>query len=176
MSDGDAAGPRPTAGIGRWLAVSAAVVVVDQATKWLVASRLALGDSIELLPVLNLVRAHNAGAAFSFLAGESGWQRWLFVAIAVAASGFIVHLLRRHGREQPFFALSLALILGGALGNGIDRLRLGHVIDFVDVHWRASHFAAFNVADSAISVGAVCLVLDEFLRWRRQRRAAAPAA
>ena len=162
--------------IGRWLAVAAVIVVLDQATKRLVAGHLALGDSVELLPVLNLVRAHNSGAAFSFLAGESGWQRWLFVAIAVAASAFIVHLLRRHGRGQPLFSFALAAILGGAIGNVLDRLVLGHVIDFVDVHWAGSHFPSFNLADSAITVGAVCLVLDELLRWRRSRRSAEPLA
>ena len=174
MSDGPS-GARG-AGIGRWLLLAAAVVAVDQATKWLVASRLVLGDSIEILPFLNLVRAHNSGAAFSFLAGESGWQRWFFVAIAVVASAFIVHLLRRHGPGQPLFAFSLAAILGGAVGNVIDRLNHGHVIDFVDVHAAGSHFPAFNVADGAITVGAVCLVLDEILRWRRARRSAAPLA
>jgi signal peptidase II len=168
--DGDARGP----GIGRWLALAAAVVAADQATKGLVASRLVLGDSIEILPVLNLVRAHNAGAAFSFLAGESGWQRWFFVGIAVAASVFIVHLLRRHGRDQPLFAFSLAAILGGAIGNVIDRLNHGHVIDFVDLHLGGRHFPSFNVADGAITVGAVCLMLDELLRWRRSRRSSTP--
>ena len=163
-------------GTVRWLAVAAAIVVLDQITKWLVAGRLALGDSIEILPVLNLVRAHNSGAAFSFLAGESGWQRWLFVAIAAAASAFIVHLLRRHGSGQPLFSFALAAILGGAIGNVIDRLNHGHVIDFVDAHWAGSHFPSFNVADSAITVGAVCLVLDELLRWRRSRRTAEPLA
>jgi signal peptidase II len=162
--------PPAPSGIGRWLGLAAVVAVVDQATKQLVASRLVLGDSIEILPFLNLVRAHNSGAAFSFLAGESGWQRWFFVAIAVAASVFIVHLLRRHGQGQPLFSFSLAAILGGAIGNVIDRLLHGYVIDFVDVHWGGRHFPSFNVADGAITVGAVCLVLDEILRWRRSRK------
>jgi signal peptidase II len=160
----------PAPGIGRWLALAFAIVVADQATKWLVIQRFALGDSIELLPVLNLVRAHNAGAAFSFLAGESGWQRWFFVAIAVAAAAFIVHLLRGQARGLPLFSFALASILGGAIGNVVDRLNHGHVVDFIDVHWQDRHFPSFNVADAAITVGAICLILDEILRWRHNRR------
>jgi signal peptidase II len=127
-----------------------------------------LGDSTFVTSFLNIVRAHNTGAAFSFLAQASGWQRWLFTAIGVAAAIFIVWMLRSHA-GQRLFSFALALILGGALGNVLDRVLYGHVIDFVQVHWRGWYFPAFNIADSAITVGAACLILDELLRVRRAR-------
>jgi signal peptidase II len=114
------------------------------------------------------VRAHNSGAAFSFLAGASGWQRWFFTVIGVLAAGLILWLLKSHA-GQRLFAFSMACILGGAIGNVIDRVRFGYVVDFLDFHWHGWHFPAFNVADSAITVGAACLILDELLRVRRGR-------
>jgi len=117
-------------------------------------------------PFFDIVRAHNRGAAFSFLNDASGWQRWFFVALGIAAAAFIVWLLRRHG-GQRMFGWALALILGGALGNVIDRLVHGHVVDFVQVHWQQHYFPAFNVADSAITIGAMLLILDELRRVRR---------
>jgi signal peptidase II len=126
-------------------------------------------------PYFNLVRVHNSGAAFSFLSSASGWQRWFFTAIGVGAAGFIIWLLRSHP-GQKLFCVALALVLGGAVGNVIDRLLWGHVIDFLDFHWDwlaplfyQGHFPAFNVADSAISVGTVCLILDELLRVRHSK-------
>jgi signal peptidase II len=128
-----------------------------------------LGDSTYVTPFLNIVRAHNTGAAFSFLAGAAGWQRWLFTAIGVAATVFIVWMLRSHS-GQKLFAFSLACILGGAIGNVVDRLLHGYVVDFIQVHWASRwYFPAFNVADSAITIGAVGLILDELLRVRRAR-------
>jgi signal peptidase II len=142
-----------------WLAVAAAILVLDQLTKLAVARVLVLGQSVEVTPFFNLVFVYNPGAAFSFLADQSGWQRWLFVGIAVAASIWIVHLLRRHPHER-LFALALALVLAGAAGNVIDRILYGAVIDFLDFHLYGRHWPAFNVADTAITCGAVLLVWD----------------
>ena len=155
---------------GRWIALAIAVLVADQVTKAAVLAAFAPGEELPLLPFLSLVLTFNRGAAFSFLAGADGWQRWFFAAIAVAAAVFIVWLLRRGGSR--LYCLGLALILGGAVGNLIDRLWLGQVVDFVLLHWRGWTYPAFNVADSAITVGAILLILDSF----RQRRADAPAA
>ena len=151
-----------------WLGVSLAVFVADQLTKMLIMGYYQLGDSTRIASFFNVVRAHNTGAAFSFLAGASGWQRWFFTAVGVAAAAFIVWLLRSHA-GQKLFSFALALILGGAIGNVVDRLMHGYVVDFVQVHWRGWYFPAFNVADSAITIGAACLILDELLRVRRTR-------
>jgi signal peptidase II len=126
-----------------------------------------LGDSTYVTSFFNVVRAHNTGAAFSFLADQSGWQRWFFTVIGIAAAIFIVWLLRSHA-GQKLFSFSLALILGGALGNVLDRLLHGYVVDFIQVHWdNRYYFPAFNIADSAITVGAICLIVDELRRVRR---------
>jgi signal peptidase II len=114
----------------------------------------------------NLVRVHNSGAAFSFLADASGWQRWFFTGLGLVAAVVIVWMLKNHA-GQRLFGFALACILGGAVGNVIDRVLYGYVVDFLDFHWAGMHFPAFNVADSAISVGAACLILDELLRVRR---------
>ena len=164
MARGKSAG----ASLALWLALAALVVVLDQFTKQLILGNYQLGDSTYVTSFFNIVRAHNTGAAFSFLAGAGGWQRWFFVALAVGASLFIVWLLRSHP-GQRLFAFSLSMILGGAVGNVIDRVWHCYVVDFLDFHWGASHFPAFNVADAAITIGAVCLVLDELLRVRRAR-------
>jgi len=149
-----------------WLGLSLAILIVDQFTKVLIMGYYRLGDSTYLAAFLNIVRAHNTGAAFSFLAAASGWQRWFFTAIGVCAAAFIVWLLRSHA-GQRLFSFALACVLGGAIGNVMDRLLHGYVVDFVQVHWRGWYFPAFNVADSAITVGAACLILDELLRVRR---------
>ena len=149
-----------------WLGLSLAIFIADQFTKVLILGYYRLGDSTYITSFFNVVRAHNTGAAFSFLAGASGWQRWFFTAIGVAAAIFIVWMLRSHA-GQKLFSFSLACILGGAVGNVVDRVVHGYVIDFVQVHWRGWYFPAFNVADSAITVGAVCLILDELRRVRR---------
>jgi signal peptidase II len=151
-----------------WLGLALLIILLDQVTKTLIIGAFQLGDSRTITSFFNLVRAHNPGAAFSFLAGASGWQRWFFVGIGVAATVFIVWMLRKHG-EQKLFSLALAMILGGALGNVIDRLLHGHVIDFIQVHYGGWYFPSFNLADSAISVGAVLLIVDEILRVRRGR-------
>ena len=156
-----------------WLGIALVILLADQFTKVLIIGSFELGDSQTVTSFFNLVRVHNSGAAFSFLSSASGWQRWFFTAIGVGAAGFIIWLLRSHP-GQKLFCFALALVLGGAVGNVIDRLLWGHVIDFLDFHWDwlaplfyQGHFPAFNVADSAISVGTVCLILDELLRIRR---------
>jgi signal peptidase II len=151
-----------------WLGVALAVVLLDQLTKTVIAGTMALGDLHTITPFFDIVRAHNTGAAFSFLAGASGWQRWFFVALGAVAAVFIVWMLSRHG-GQRLFGWALALILGGAVGNVVDRLLHGHVIDFIQVHWGSAYFPSFNMADSAISIGAALLILDELLRVRRGR-------
>jgi signal peptidase II len=152
-----------------WLALALILVIVDQFTKVLILGYYKLGDSTTITPFFNIVRAHNTGAAFSFLAGASGWQRWLFTGIAVAATLFILYLLRTHA-GQKLFSFALACILGGAIGNVIDRVLHGYVVDFLQVHWQERwYFPAFNVADAAITIGAACLILDELLRVRRSR-------
>ncbi len=158
-----------------WLALALVIVLADHATKWLILQNYQLGDSTFVAGFFNIVRAHNSGAAFSFLQNAGGWQRWFFTGIGVAASLFIVWMLRSHA-GQKLFGFALSCILGGAVGNVIDRLVHGYVIDFLDFHWsflsgifHRGHFPAFNVADSAITLGAICLVLDEILRVRRSR-------
>jgi signal peptidase II len=155
-------------GLLPWLGVALAVILLDQLTKTLIIHEFQLGDSRHVTSFFNLVRAHNAGAAFSFLAGAAGWQRWFFVGLGVAASIFIVWMLKTHP-GQTLFCLAVSLILGGALGNVIDRLMHGYVVDFLQVHWRGWYFPSFNVADSAITLGAASLILDEILRVRRGR-------
>jgi signal peptidase II len=142
------------------------VLLADQFTKILILGHYQLGDSTVVTGFFNVVRVHNAGAAFSFLSDASGWQRWLFVGIGAVAMVLIVWMLRSN-HTQRLFSAALALILGGAMGNVLDRLLYGYVVDFIDVHWAGWHFPAFNVADSAISLGAVALIVDELLRVRR---------
>jgi signal peptidase II len=155
-------------GLLPWLALAILILVVDQLTKVLILGAFEHGQATPMTSFFNLVRVHNSGAAFSFLAGASGWQRWFFTAIGVAATVFIVYLLRAHP-GQRLFCFALACILGGAVGNVIDRLLHGYVVDFLDFHWGGWHFPAFNLADSAITLGAICLILDELLRVRRSK-------
>ena len=148
--------------LSRWLGLAALVVVLDQITKLWVSNTFVYGESLAILSIFNLVSARNAGAAFSFLSDAGGWQRWLFSVIAVVASGWIVWLLRRHA-QQKLFCFALALILGGALGNLIDRIAYGYVVDFLDFYWDTYHFPAFNLADSAITCGAALLLWEGFM-------------
>ena len=143
----------------KWLAVAFAVIVADHLTKWLVSSTLEFQQAVPVLPFFSLVRVHNTGAAFSFLADAGGWQRWFFIAVGVIATVIIVRLLKHHA-DEPRLAFPLALVLGGALGNVIDRVALGHVVDFLYFHYRSFAWPAYNVADSAISVGAALLIWD----------------
>jgi signal peptidase II len=144
----------------KWLWLSAVVIVLDLATKALASSQLVLHEPVPVFPGFNITLMHNTGAAFSLLSEASGWQRWFFTLIAIVVSVGIIIWLRRLGREQRWLAVALALILGGALGNLYDRLTLGYVVDFIQVYYDKWSWPAFNIADSAISVGAVILVLD----------------
>ncbi|WP_394755533.1 signal peptidase II [Rhodoferax sp.] len=162
------AGSTRSTGMLQWLGLATLLLMADQFTKVMILGFYQLGDSSYVTSFFNVVRVHNSGAAFSFLAGASGWQRWFFTVVGVLAAALILWLLKSHA-GQKLFAFAMACILGGALGNVIDRVLYGYVIDFLDFHWRSWHFPAFNVADSAITVGAACLVLDELLRVRRGR-------
>jgi signal peptidase II len=152
-----------------YLLLALLVIVIDQVTKAAILERFEHGERVSIIPgFFDLTLLFNRGAAFSFLANHDGWQRWFFILIALAASAFILHLLMRHA-HQRMFSLALGLILGGAIGNVIDRLLYGQVVDFLLFHQGGWYFPAFNVADSAITVGAVLLILDELLRMKRVR-------
>jgi signal peptidase II len=149
-----------------WLGLAAIVIVLDQFTKTLILGDFSYGESRPVTSFFNVVRVHNTGAAFSFLAGASGWQRWFFVALGIVASVVIVWMLKKHP-TQKLFCFAVTMILGGALGNVIDRLLHGYVVDFIQLHYAGRAFPSFNLADSAITLGAICLILDELLRVRR---------
>ncbi|MCU0804497.1 MAG: signal peptidase II [Burkholderiales bacterium] len=151
-----------------WLALAAAIAIADQFTKWLLARTIQPGEILPVTGFFNLVHVFNKGAAFSFLATAGGWQRAFFIAVTLAAVVLIVYLLRRHGGDR-LFCLGLTLILGGALGNLWDRAVLGHVVDFLDFHASGWHWPAFNVADSAITVGAGLLIVDTLRSGRAER-------
>lgn len=166
MNTRQLASSRTAAGLASWLAIAAIVLLLDQATKIAVNSMFTFGESRPVTSFFNLVLAYNKGAAFSFLASESGWQRYFFTAIGIVAAFFIVHMLRKNV-GQTMLCWALALILGGAIGNVIDRVLYGHVIDFLDFHVSGWHWPAFNVADSAICVGAALFIFDELRRSRK---------
>ena len=158
-----------------WLALAAAVIVADQATKTLVLQQFQFGEVRPVTSFFNLVRVHNTGAAFNFLASASGWQRWFFVVLGVVVSGFIVWMIRAHP-QQRLFCFAVTMIMGGALGNVVDRLLHGYVVDFLQFRFAflepvfaGGYFPSFNLADSAITLGAVSLIVDELLRVRRAR-------
>jgi signal peptidase II len=161
----------------RWLWISLLVIAADQLSKLWIERTMDLGEGFAALPVLDIVRAHNAGAAFSFLASAGGWQRWAFTAVALVISILLVGWLRKLAlATHALLAGGLTLILGGAIGNVIDRFEHGYVVDFLSAHWGASYFPAFNIADAAISIGAACVILDALLESRRERAAKQPAA
>jgi len=165
MSDVATNSRTPWYGAGPWLLVVLVVIGLDQWTKRLIIDRLAEFDAIVLSPVLELMRLHNQGAAFSFMADAGGWQRWLFVGLGIAVSiGIAIWLLRLPSRGESLLAGALSLVMGGAIGNVVDRIRFGYVVDFIRVHYEDWFFPAFNVADSAITVGACLLILDSLIR------------
>jgi signal peptidase II len=164
---------KPSPSLVPWLTWAAIVLVLDQFTKTLILGYYQLGDSTPVTSFFNVVRVHNTGAAFSFLADAGGWQRWFFTGIGVVAAVFMVWMLKSHP-GQKLFAFAVSSLLGGALGNVLDRLMHGYVVDFLDFHWawltaifHRGHFPAFNLADAAITLGAACLVADEVRRVRR---------
>lgn len=148
----------------RWVWLSAFVILIDQLSKWFINKSLALGESITLLPFFNLNLQHNTGAAFGFLGLAGGWQRWLFACIALVISIVILQFLYKMARNRNWLACAMALVLGGALGNLYDRIKFGYVIDFFDFHLKHWHFATFNVADTAITLGVALWILVSFKR------------
>ena len=164
-------GPKKMSATGTllpWLALALILLIADQLTKVLILGYYQLGDATYITSFFNIVRVHNTGAAFSFLASASGWQRWFFTGIGIAAAVFIIWMLKSHP-GQKLFSFAMACILGGAVGNVVDRMLHGYVVDFLDFHYANWHFPAFNIADAAISIGAVCMILDELARVRRAR-------
>jgi len=158
-------------GLGFWLMVALAIIIVDQATKLYFDQALTYAQRINVLPIFDLTLVYNQGAAFSFLANQPGWQRWFFTALGLVAAVIISVILHRTGGRQPRLSLALAMILGGALGNVIDRVAYGHVIDFLLFYWKDWYYPAFNLADVGITCGAILLVLDELLRMRKPKAA-----
>ena len=157
---------RNTTSYWLWIGIATAILLADQFTKVLIVSTYQLGEGFSVTSFFNIVRVHNEGAAFSFLANAGGWQRWLFTGFGAIAAIAIVWMLKQHA-QQKLFGFALACVLGGAVGNVIDRVMYGYVVDFLDFHYTGMHFPAFNLADSAITLGAVCLILDELVRVRR---------
>jgi len=146
-----------------WLFLSAAVILLDQWSKWLAEASLIPYEPVPVIPLFNLTLAYNTGAAFSFLSDAGGWQRWFFISLTVVVVAVLINWLWRMRAEERLYAASISLILGGAIGNLIDRIWLGHVIDFLDVYYGSHHWPIFNIADSAITVGVVLLLIDLFL-------------
>lgn len=151
-----------------WIGLSVVIVILDQLSKLVVLKTIPVNTSIKVTDFLNWVLVFNSGAAFSFLADGSGWQKWFLIAIGVIAVLVMLWLLKRHV-EQTIFCFSIAMILGGAIGNLIDRFNHGAVVDFIDMYYLQYHWPAFNIADSAITIGALCLIFDEFKRVLKQR-------
>ena len=149
-----------------WIGLAALVLLADQFTKLLIINTFQLGEGFAVTSFFNIVRVHNEGAAFSFLANAGGWQRWFFTGLGLVATTVMVWMLKQHP-GQKLFGFAIACILGGAIGNVIDRVLYGYVVDFLDFYYAGIHFPAFNVADSGITIGAMSLILDEVLRVRQ---------
>ncbi|BES69978.1 signal peptidase II [Marinobacter nanhaiticus D15-8W] len=152
-----------------WLWLAAVVIALDLGTKALASSMLSYGEPVPVLPFFNLTLLHNTGAAFSFLAGEAGWQRWFFIGLAAVVSVVLVRWLVTLKSNERWMACAIALILGGAIGNVYDRVIHGYVVDFIHFYWNQYHFPAFNLADTAITVGAIMMIVDLFRKPQEQR-------
>ena len=146
----------------RWLWLTLLCLIIDQVSKQWVAGTFDYRETLSVLPFFNLTYVHNPGAAFSFLADQGGWQRWFFTAIAAIASIVFLVWMAKTPKQQRLLSISFALILSGAVGNLIDRVLFGYVIDFLDFHWAGYHFAAFNIADSVIFIGAALMIFESF--------------
>lgn len=153
----------------KWIWVTAVVVVLDQLTKYIASSSMDLYQQIAVMPMFNWTLMHNPGAAFSFLANEAGWQRWFFAAIALIVSVVIVLWIKKLKQHEKWQAIALAMILGGAIGNVIDRIWLGYVVDFIQVYYQQWYWPAFNLADSAISVGVAMIIIESIREYRAER-------
>ena len=153
----------------KWIWLAVVVVILDQLTKYIASTSLELHQSVAVMPMFNWTLMHNPGAAFSFLANEGGWQRWFFAVIAIAVSAVIVLWIKRLQQHEKWQAVALALILGGAIGNVIDRIWLGYVVDFIDVYYGHMHWPAFNIADSAITIGVVLIIIDSIREYRAEK-------
>lgn len=153
----------------KWIWLTVVVVIFDQLTKYIASTTLDMSQSISVMPMFNWTLRHNTGAAFSFLADAGGWQRWFFAVIAVTVSTVIILWIKRLEQHEKWQAAALALILGGAIGNVIDRIWLGYVVDFIHVYYQQWHFPAFNIADSAISIGVVMIIIDSIREYRAEQ-------
>lgn len=153
----------------KWIWLAVVVIVLDQWTKILATDNLIMYRPVEVMPMLNWTLMHNTGAAFSFLSDAGGWQRWFFTILAVGVSIFLVVWMKKLPSEEKLQAISLALILGGAIGNVIDRVRFGYVVDFIDVYWNEAHWPAFNIADSAIFLGAMLMIILSFKAEKKEK-------
>lgn len=153
----------------KWIWLAIVVVVLDQLTKYIASTTLEMFQPVAVMPMFNWTLMHNTGAAFSFLADESGWQRWFFAIIAVVVSAVIVLWIKRLEQHEKWQAIALALILGGAVGNVIDRIYLGYVVDFIQVYYQQWYWPAFNIADSAISIGVVMIIIDSIREYRKEK-------
>lgn len=154
----------------KWIWIAVVVVILDQLTKYIASTSLEMHQPIAVMPMFNWTLMHNTGAAFSFLANESGWQRWFFAVIAVVVSVVIVLWIKRLEQHEKWQAAALALILGGAVGNVIDRIYLGYVVDFIQVYYQQWYWPAFNVADSAISIGVAMIIIDSIRAYRTEQK------
>ena len=154
----------------KWIWIAVVVVILDQLTKYIASTSLEMYQPIAVMPMFNWTLMHNPGAAFSFLANESGWQRWFFAVIAVVVSIVIVLWIKRLEQHEKWQAIALALILGGAVGNVIDRIYLGYVVDFIQVYYQQWYWPAFNIADSAISIGVAMIIIDSIRAYRTEQK------
>jgi signal peptidase II len=154
----------------KWICLAVVIVIFDQVTKYIASTSLEMYQPIAVMPMFNWTLMHNTGAAFSFLASEGGWQRWFFAVVAIVVSVVIVLWIKRLEQHEKWQAIALALILGGAIGNVIDRIWLGYVVDFIDVYYEHMHWPAFNIADSAISIGVVMIIIDSVREYRAEQR------
>jgi len=154
----------------KWLWLSLLAVILDQGSKLVIAGSMQLYQSIPIMPYFNLTYVHNTGAAFSFLSEAGGWQRWFFAGLAFVISIVIAVWLARLKQHETLLAVALSLVLGGAIGNLIDRLAYGYVIDFLDVYYQTWHWPAFNIADSAITLGVILMLVESFGLWKSEEK------